>query len=119
LRLSFERHREYRDFSRQSAAIAQIKGLHVLLQTPYCSCPEPDYREVGVKMKAIIVALLCSALLTVPANAHNDREVECEKTKQKIKKLESKMRQGYSRAQGERWREQLRELRAVRSKQCR
>ena len=70
-------------------------------------------------MKSISVVLACVALLATPANAHDDLKVECEKTKQKIKTLQSKMRRGYSRAQGEKWRDQLRALRAVRSKQCR
>ena len=69
-------------------------------------------------MKSICVVLACVALLAPPVNAHDNLKVECEKTKQKIKKLQSKMRRGYSRAQGEKWRDQLRELRAVRSKQC-
>jgi len=70
-------------------------------------------------MKSIGVVLACVALLATPVSAHDDLKVECEKTKQKIKTLQSKMRRGYSRAQGEKWRDQLRELRAVRSKQCR
>ena len=70
-------------------------------------------------MKTLVINMACMALLAMPAAAHDDLKVECEKTKQKIKKLESRMRQGYSRAQGEKWRDRLRELRAVRSKQCR
>jgi hypothetical protein len=70
-------------------------------------------------MKSISVVLACLALLATPADAHDKWKVGCEKTKQKIKTLQSKMRRGYSRAQGEKWQDQLRELRAVRSKQCR
>ena len=71
-------------------------------------------------MNKIILAAACIALLTPAAHAHDTRsKVECEKTKQKIKKLQSRMKQGYTRAQGEKWSEHLRELRAIRSKQCR
>lgn len=74
-------------------------------------------------MNKIILAAACITLLVPAADAHPTHdtrsEVECEKTKQKIKKLQSRMRQGYTRAQGEKWSEQLRELRAIRSQQCR
>lgn len=71
-------------------------------------------------MHKIILAAACIALLAPAADAHDTHsKVGCEKTKQKIKKLQSRMRQGYTRAQGEKWSEQLRELRAIRSKQCR
>jgi len=71
-------------------------------------------------MKTFILTAACAAILTSPAAAHDDRyKVECEKTKQKISNIESRMRQGYTRAQGEKWSAKLRELRADRSKQCR
>ncbi len=71
-------------------------------------------------MREILATIICAVLLMSTVNAHNYcPKAECEKTKQKIRKVESKMRQGYTRAQGEKWRSQLRELRAVRSKQCR
>ncbi len=71
-------------------------------------------------MKYAILIAVCTVMLAPIADAHDKRsEVECEKTKQKIKKLESRMRQGYTRAQGEKWNDQLRALRAIRSKQCR
>ena len=73
-------------------------------------------------MKTAIIMLVCSILLALSpqGNAHDDRkQVECEKTKQKIKKLQSRMRRGYSRAQGEKWQDQLRELRALRGQFCR
>jgi len=74
----------------------------------------------SVAMRKTIAATICTVLLVSTVNAHNYcPKAECEKTKQKIRQLESKMRQGYTRAQGEKWRSRLRELRAVRSKQCR
>jgi hypothetical protein len=71
-------------------------------------------------MRKFVFVAFFAALLSLGANAHDDSsKQECEKTKQKIKKLESRMRHGYSRAQGEKWRTQLRALRAARWKQCR
>ena len=72
-------------------------------------------------MRAMTLCLFILAGLTAqPATAHDYcPKAECEKVKQKIRKIESRMRQGYSRAEGERMSEQLRELRAMRSKRCR
>jgi|GEM_PF-1766300 hypothetical protein len=71
-------------------------------------------------MKTLIVAIACAVIFSASVNAHDrQQEIQCEKTKQKIEKLQSRMRQGYTRAQGEKMRGQLRELRAIRSKQCR
>ena len=46
-------------------------------------------------------------------------KAECEEVKQKIKNVESRMRQGYTRSEGEKLAAQLRKLRAIRSKKCR
>ena len=69
---------------------------------------------------------LCTALLmlaivgTREVAAHDGwTEKDCEKTRQKIEKLESKMRQGYSASQGVKMADELRRLRRLRSKQCR
>jgi len=52
--------------------------------------------------------------------AHQDRtKIECEKTRQKIAKIEAKMRQGYRAAQGVKMEDELRRLRKLRAKQCR
>lgn len=73
--------------------------------------------DVDVK---IAMTVLCAMLLSMPASAHDEcPKAACEKVKQKIRKIESKMRQAYSRAQGEKMSARLRELRAVRSKTCR
>lgn len=50
--------------------------------------------------------------------AHSSRE-ECEEVKQKIRRIEAKMRQGYSAREGVRLEDRLRELREKRSKLCR
>jgi hypothetical protein len=65
----------------------------------------------------IVIVALMSARGSV---AHQDRtKIECEKTRQKIAKIESKMRQGYSAAQGVKMEDELRRLRKLRAKQCR
>jgi len=59
-------------------------------------------------------------LLAGSAVAHpGDRALECEKVKQEIRHIQSKMRAGYSRAEGERMERRLRKLRALRRKACR
>ena len=45
--------------------------------------------------------------------------VECEKVRQKIAKIESKMRQGYKVSAGERMQDELRRLRKLRARVCR
>jgi hypothetical protein len=63
-----------------------------------------------------IVALLSAS----DSVAHRDQtKIECEKTRQKIAKIESKMRQGYRAAQGVKMEDELRRLRKLRAKQCR
>lgn len=66
--------------------------------------------------------LLALAVLqpTETAAAQNGISKEkCEKTKQKIAKIHSKMRQGYTASQGVRMDEELRRLKKLRSKYCR
>ena len=67
-------------------------------------------------MTILVVILLFSS--DVPAHVYCPK-AECDKTKQKIRQIQSKMRQGYTRKQGEKMEEGLRKLRAIRSKQCR
>ena len=52
------------------------------------------------------------------AHAQSD-QARCEKTKQEIRLVQSKMRAGYTRAQGEKLEARLRKLRAERAKVCR
>ena len=52
------------------------------------------------------------------AHVQND-QARCEKTKQQIRLVQSKMRAGYTRAQGEKLEARLRKLRAERAKYCR
>jgi len=54
------------------------------------------------------------------AMAHGDRDkAECTIVKERIRTIQSKMRAGYTRAQGEKYEAQLRELRVKRHKLCR
>jgi hypothetical protein len=46
-------------------------------------------------------------------------DIECEEIKQKIRMIQSRMRSGYTRAEGEKLEAALRRLRALRSKACR
>ena len=70
-----------------------------------------------MRLLAIIAVVI---LISPPATAHEYcPKAECEKTRQKIKQIESKMRQGYTAKQGEKLQADLRKYRAIRSKQCR
>ena len=64
--------------------------------------------------------LLSLMLVAVPGSAkqQND-EAACEKVKQQIRSIQSRMRNGYSAAEGIRFDERLRELKKRRYKLCR
>jgi hypothetical protein len=64
----------------------------------------------------VFTGLLMSSGNTVYAG---DAVPECEKIKQKIRYIQSKMRAGYTRAQGEKMEAELRRLRSLRAKACR
>ena len=67
-----------------------------------------------------IMLLLTALLAPSEVRAHvYCPKAECEEVKQKIKHIESKLRHGYTRSQGEKLQAQLRKLRAIRSKKCR
>ena len=71
-------------------------------------------------MRLILVILSLCVLSPAAGYAHNAcPKARCEETKQKIAKIQSRMRQGYTRAQGEKMEAELRSLRAIRSKRCR
>jgi hypothetical protein len=70
-------------------------------------------------MRTTLLILLSMSFMRASDAAAMDRAFECEKIKQKIEKIRSRMRAGYTRAQGERMEEELRRLRALRSKACR
>jgi hypothetical protein len=66
-------------------------------------------------------AWLALGLLCFTASEANTKaeKAACAKVKEKIRTIESKMRSGYTRAQGEKYEAKLRELRAERYHLCR
>ncbi len=68
-----------------------------------------------------LLTVIAISLLFAPATSAHEYcpKAECEKTKQKIRQIQSRMREGYTRNQGEKMEADLRKLRAIRSKQCR
>ena len=69
-------------------------------------------------MKSLLLSVFATLILWAPA-ADADRRADCAKAKQQIRKLQSRMRQGYSAKQGVRWKAELRRLRKIRAKSCR
>lgn len=68
----------------------------------------------------IACALALFASLQSTAAAHDNRDkAACAAVKQKIRAIESRMRSGYTRAQGERYRKRLRDLHEKRFRTCR
>jgi hypothetical protein len=68
----------------------------------------------------VTLLIICAMFITLPAAGHTvNAKAKCDKVKQKIRSVESRMRQGYTRAQGERLAQQLRDLHAQRAKVCR
>lgn len=66
------------------------------------------------------IALVAALMLGALASANDtDRKLRCEEIKQDIREIQSRMRAGYTRAQGEKLRAKLRKLRALRFKACR
>ena len=72
-------------------------------------------------MKQITAFLLLGLCLCQETAYARDKcaEAACAEVREKIYNIESRMRAGYTRAQGERYAEQLRVLRAKRYKLCR
>ena len=70
-------------------------------------------------------ALLCtlSLLGIADALAHDSdkakQEADCERLAERIRKLESQRRSGYTASQGRRWKEQMRDLELERFRKCR
>ena len=81
-----------------------------------------QYKQGNIEDKAMhrhwIVALAL-LLLAPPSEARPDCDkLACEEVRQQIREIESRMRAGYSRAQGERFEARLRKLKRKRSKLC-
>lgn len=113
------RHAVQRPAARPSLSVktADIHGLRIVGTS---SIIDP-MRRVSTKyaQRGLLSALLLAAGLP-GGNAHvYCPEVECERIKQKIAKIQSKMRQGYRASAGEKMEDELRRLRKLRSKTCR
>jgi hypothetical protein len=90
---------------------------------PPCGTSAIVGRMTSRSLKMIAICIAVSALspdVVRDSQAKSDcSKQECEKTRQKIAKIESKMRQGYRASQGVKMDDELRRLRKLRSKQCR
>ena len=71
-------------------------------------------------MRQLLVLLLATALAAPDGLARSRADAAaCAEVKQEIREIESKMRSGYTRAQGEKYEARLRTLKAKRRKLCR
>lgn len=71
-----------------------------------------------MKSIAWMLLIISLSLSSIEASGKVDKAA-CAEVKEKIRTMESRMRSGYTRAQGERYEERLRELKAKRYKLCR
>jgi F0F1-type ATP synthase membrane subunit b/b' len=71
-------------------------------------------------VRVLLAFLLCLlfAAKAVPS-AMDEREIKCAETREKIRRIESKMRQGYTAKQGIKMQDELRSLRELRKRICR
>ena len=71
-------------------------------------------------MMRVVMTFLAALLLVTAAPAHEKcTKAECAEIKAKIRTIESRMRSGYTHAQGRRYEDRLRELKEKRYKLCR
>jgi hypothetical protein len=71
-------------------------------------------------VRLLISVSLCLLLIALPAPCAPDtRKNDCAETKAKIRKIESRMRQGYTAKQGVQMEDELRRLRERRKRLCR
>lgn len=71
-------------------------------------------------MTRVLLAALLLFLFSAQSDAKPDCDaLACAEVKQAIRDIETRMRAGYSRAQGERYEEKLRKLKRKRSRLCR
>jgi len=72
-----------------------------------------------MKTPLYVLLFIISFCVTTAAASSKQDEAACAEVKEKIRNIQSKMRSGYTRAQGEKYEQRLRELRAKRHKLCR
>jgi hypothetical protein len=73
-------------------------------------------RIVRLLLAFILCLVYATPAVTSPAD---ERKTECAKTKEKIRRIESKMRHGYTASQGIKMEDELRRLRERRARTCR
>jgi cell division protein ZapA (FtsZ GTPase activity inhibitor) len=101
---------------RKSVDFADLDAVKISSQMAIVD--EMKERTKNLQFTGLLVLLTMTVAMEAGAAKSNTKE-KCEKTKQKIAKIHSKMRQGYSASQGIRMDEELRRLRKLRSKYCR
>ena len=69
-------------------------------------------------MNSLMIAWLGTLFVSGSITHTDSPELTCEEIKQEIRYIQSKMRAGYTRAQGEKMEAKLRKLRALRKKAC-
>jgi hypothetical protein len=71
-------------------------------------------------VRVLLAFLMCLVFATKATPlVTDDREAKCAEAKEKIRKIESKMRQGYTARQGVKMQDELRSLRELRKRVCR
>ena len=70
-------------------------------------------------MRRLLVVTVSFLFIAVSFAYGQSDQARCEKINQQIRLVQSKMRAGYTRAQGEKLEARLRKLRAERAKACR
>ena len=73
-------------------------------------------------MRNSMITISLAITLAMTANSHamdSKREAECRKIDEQIRNIQSRMRHGYSAAQGVRYEERLRALKERRWRRCR
>jgi hypothetical protein len=71
-------------------------------------------------VRVLLALLLCLVFAARAAPLLTDeREIKCAETRDKIRRIESKMRQGYTAKQGVKMQDELRSLRELRRRLCR
>ncbi len=70
-------------------------------------------------MRVLVTVALTILLAAGPAAPTDFDKAKCAAVKEKIRNIQSRMRAGYTRAQGERMESQLRKLRKQRKSVCR
>ena len=76
-------------------------------------------RFTALQFIGLLLALIVLQPTEIAVAQNGQSKDKCERTKQKIAKIHSKMRQGYTASQGVRMDEELRRLKKLRSKYCR